>query len=154
MKIVIKCVDGSIQVMTLVGEADLSEALHKWSDVHPGKYLNHRVMPDDAIPINREFREAWADTTPEPVIDIDMTKARTMQLNRIRTLRDGCLIKLDKESIKMQDIGDDVNLAKIRQKKQKLRDLPQTIQARLDAAVSVDDLRKILTDSDVIDILS
>lgn len=77
MKTVIKCTDGSVAVMTLVDGADLAEALRKWGDVNPGKYLSHREMPDDAIPIDRRLRDAWGDTTQELIIDIDTTKAKT-----------------------------------------------------------------------------
>lgn len=154
MKIIMKCTDGSIQVMTLVGDPDLSEVLRKWGDVHPGKYLSHREVPDTAIPTDREFREAWIDVTPESVIDIDMVKAKTIHLERIRTKRNAKLAELDKEGIKAQDTGDETELEKIRKKKQKLRDLPETIKIRLDMATSTEDLKNILKDSDVIDILS
>lgn len=129
--------------MTLVEGADLSEALRKWGDVNPGKYLNYREMEDSAIPTDREFREAWTDTTPEAVIDINMEKARIIHLDRIRVKRNAKLAFLDTEGIKAQDMGLIAELDEIRTKKQVLRDLPQTLQKDLEAAKTVDDLKII-----------
>lgn len=143
MKTVIKCTDGSVAVMTLVDGADLSESLRKWGDVNPGKYLSHRDMPDEAIPTDRTFREAWADTTPELVIDVDMPKARSIHLNRIREKRNAELSRLDIESIKAQDINDNATLQTIRARKQELRDLPTTITPQINAALTPDDLKLV-----------
>ena len=143
MKTVIKCIDGSVAVMTLVEGADLSKALRKWSDVNLGKYLSHREMGDSTIPKDREFREAWADITPESIIDIDMVKARAIHLARIRVKRNAELTRLDTEAIRAEDMGLTAELEKIRAKKQALRDLPQAIKADLDAAKTVNDLKAI-----------
>ena len=75
MKIVIKLASGGVAIMTLVNDADEAEAIEKWKLANPEKYVSHRQMPDSAIPTDRTFREAWADTTPELTIDIDMAKA-------------------------------------------------------------------------------
>jgi hypothetical protein len=143
MKTVIKCTDGSVAVMTLVDGADLSEAIRKWGDINPGKHLSHRDMEDSAIPPDREFREAWADTTPEPVVDIDMVKARAIHLGRIRVKRDKELDRLDKEQIRAQDQNKTAEIAAIKAQKQILRDIPQTIAASLEAAKTIVDLKKI-----------
>lgn len=143
MKTVIKCTDGSVAIMTLVEGADLSEALRKWGDVNPGKYLSHRDMEDSAIPKDREFREAWADTTPELVIDFDMVKARKIHLERIRAKRNKELDRLDKEQIKAQDQNNTVEVVKIKMQKQVLRDLPQTIAADLESAQTTEELKKV-----------
>ena len=142
MKIVIKTTDG-VQIMTLVGDSDVGEALSKWGDLHPNKYISHREMPDDAIPEDRTFRDAWADTTPELVIDIDMVKARDIHLERIRVKRNAELSKLDVQATKAQDIGDAETLAQIRARKQELRDLPVTLAPTLASAASVDALKAI-----------
>ena len=142
MKIVIKTTEG-VQIMTLVGDSDVGEALSKWNDLHPNKYISHRQMLDSAIPSDRTFRDAWADITPELTIDIDMAKARDIHLERIRTKRNAELFKLDVQATKAQDIGDAETLAQIRARKQELRDLPVTLAPTLASAASVDALKAI-----------
>lgn len=70
MKTVIKCIDGSVQIMTLVNQADEAYAIEQWKIANPEKYVSHRQMPDSAIPTDRTFRHLWTDTSPELVIDI------------------------------------------------------------------------------------
>lgn len=142
MKIIIKTTDG-VAVMSLAEGADFEDVLFKWKLVNPGKYISHREMPDEAIPTDRYFRDAWEDTTPELVIDINMAKARDIHLNRIREQRNDELSKLDIEAIKAQDIGDVNALAKIRARKQELRDLPAILAPTLASALSVDELKAI-----------
>jgi hypothetical protein len=143
MPIVIKLSTGGVAVMRLIGDADANEAIEKWKSVNQGLYVSHREMPDDAIPIDRTFRDAWDDITLEPVIDIDMDKARSIHLDRIRKLRNAELARLDIEAIKAQDIGDEAGLIAVRQRKQELRDLPETIAGELSAASSVHELMAI-----------
>jgi hypothetical protein len=140
MKTVIKCTDGSVQIMTLVNSEDETEAIEKWKLAHPDAYISHRQMPDSAIPTDRTFRDSWADTTSELTIDIDMAKARSIHLERIRIKRNTELSKLDIQATKAQDIGDAETLAQIRLRKQELRDLPATLAPTLASAVSVDAL--------------
>jgi hypothetical protein len=143
MKTVIKCTDGSVAIMTLVEGADLDEAISKWKQSHPNKYLSHREMPDDAVPTDRTFRDAWTDTTPELTIDIDMAKARDIHLGRIRIKRNAELSKLDIQAIKAQDIGNAETLMQVRARKQELRDLPATLASALASAASIDALKAI-----------
>lgn len=143
MKTIIKCTDGSVAVMTLVAGADEAEAIEKWKLVNPDVYVSHRQMPDSAIPTDRTFRNAWADTTPELTIDIDMAKARAIHLDSIRIKRNAELSKLDVEAIKAQDMGNVETLAQIRARKQELRDLPATLAPSLASAASVDALKAI-----------
>ena len=143
MKIVISCVDGSVHVMEIVGGANVDDCIQKWKAVHTGMYASHRSMPDSSIPIDREFRSAWSDITPQPVIDIDMQKARDIHLSRIRMKRNEMLSKLDIDAIKAQDMGDSEKLLAVRGKKQELRDLPETLRPILDAAETVEQLKEI-----------
>jgi len=100
-------------------------------------------MEDSAIPTDREFREAWSDITPEPVIDIDMVKARQIHLDRIRVKRNEALKALDVAAIKAVEIGATATLEAVAAEKQALRDLPETIAADLEAAQTVEELRAI-----------
>jgi hypothetical protein len=143
MKIVIKRASGGVSIMTLINNSDEAESIEKWKLAHPEEYVSHRSMPDDAIPTDRTFRNAWADTTPELVIDVDMTKARNIHLESIRLKRNAELAKLDVEAIKAQDMGNAETLAQIKARKQELRDLPATLAPTLASAASVDALKAI-----------
>jgi hypothetical protein len=140
MKIVISRTDGGVSVMTVVAEADIDECIAKWSLQNDGEYLSHREMPDEAIPSDRTFRDAWADVTPAAVIDIDMEKARGIHLGRIREKRNAELARLDIDAIKAQDTGDSAALSSIRARKQALRDLPQVLAPSIESASTVEDL--------------
>jgi hypothetical protein len=142
MKIIIKKTDG-IDIMTVIGNSDTSDELRRWKDFNAGKYVSHREMPDDAIPTDRTFRNAWEDTTPELVIDVDMSKARNIHLESIRIKRNAELSKLDIQATKAQDVGDAETLTQIRARKQELRDLPATLAPTLASAASVDALKAI-----------
>ena len=143
MKTVIKFTSGGVGIMTLVAGANEAQVIEQWKLANPGKYISHRAMPDDVIATDRTFRDAWADTTPEVCIDIDMAKARNIHLERIRIKRNAELAKLDVEAIKAQDMGNAETLAQIRARKQELRDLPATLAPTLASASSVDELKAI-----------
>jgi hypothetical protein len=143
MKTVIKFTSGGVGIMTLVAGANEAQVIEQWKLANPGKYISHRSMPDDVIPTDRTFRDAWADTTPELTIDVDMAKARNIHLERIRIKRNAELAKLDVEAIKAQDMGNAETLAQIRARKQELRDLPATLAPTLASASSVDELKAI-----------
>ena len=143
MKTVIKLASGVVAVMTLIGDADEAEAIKKWKLANPGEYVSHRQMSDEVIPADRTFRNAWADTTLELTIDVDMDKARNIHLESIRIKRNAELSKLDIQATKAQDIGDAETLAQIRARKQELRDLPATLAPTLASAASVDALKAI-----------
>jgi len=87
----------------------------------PADAINPRRITDDAIPANREFRNAWADITPEPVVDIDLVKAKDLKLMELRDKRNIELEKLDKEFMIALEQGRDLNV--IKDKKQLLRDV-------------------------------
>lgn len=70
MKTVIKMSNGGVAIMTLIGNANETEAVNKWKSVNPDLYVSHRQMPDDSIPADRTLRHLWSDTTLTPVIDI------------------------------------------------------------------------------------
>lgn len=76
MKIAIKRTDGGVSIMTVIGNANVNTCVEQWKAVNEGKYVSHREMPDEAIPTDRSNREAWADETPELVIDIRKPKGK------------------------------------------------------------------------------
>jgi len=141
MRLVIKTTEG-VQVMNVLS-GPTEDALEKWKAVHSGIYVSSREMPDDAIPSDRDFRDAWVDTTSELIIDFDMPKARTIHLGRIRKDRNEKLALLDIDAIKAEDQNNSAELARIREQKQVLRDIPQTIASDLAAATTIEELKEI-----------
>lgn len=59
MKIVIVKTNGSVAIMSLVGDAGATECVNKWREIHGGEYVSHKVVSDDAIPTDRELRDSW-----------------------------------------------------------------------------------------------
>lgn len=80
MAIVIKKASGGIAVMRLLNNGDIETCIAQWKAVNPGEYVSHREIPDAAIPTDRTFRNAWADTTPAQVVDIDLAKAKAAKI--------------------------------------------------------------------------
>lgn len=73
--------------------------------------VDETLLPDDY------FFDAWVHDEVNNCVVVDITKARDVQMNVIRTLRDKQLEVLDVETLK----GVDVQV-----QKQELRDIPQT----------------------------
>jgi len=138
-KIVITRTGGGVSVMQLVytgmdGNTNIRDGLdpkgdeakqvageiEKYQAIH-NDYISHRQMPDDAVPTDRTYRMAWADTTPELVIDIDMTKAKEIQRDLIRVERKPALEAKDVEYMKAMELGDTKKLQDLAVEKQVLR---------------------------------
>ena len=83
---------------------------------------------DEPHPSDRYFREAWVDNGTNVVTD--MPKARGMQMDYIRRVRDAELKRLDLEVIKTIEAKGDV--APLAAQKQTLRDIPQTFDLTTD----------------------
>jgi hypothetical protein len=144
--IVIKCTDGTVQVMRLAPGASESQAIAKWKITWPGLYESHRETPEDAIPEDRTYRGAWTDTSAEEVVDIDIDKAKLIHVDRIRAERDLQLAVLDVEIEKAEDVGDTVLLTDLRAKRQALRDLPEIVTVELAKVEAVADIATVQVD--------
>jgi len=83
----------------------------------------------DLAPI-RVFRSAWK--VEAGVVDVDMPKARGIQMDKIREVRNKELAKKDIEFMRAIEDGDTDVQATIKAKKQELRDIPQTFDLTTD----------------------
>lgn len=92
-------------------------------------FVSHRLMNKDELPASREWRNAWCDTTDLPSIDIDMSKAKEIALEKLRFKRDAALKKLDEQTLIALGKGDDIKRIEIEQEKQKLRDATEPLKA-------------------------
>jgi hypothetical protein len=79
------------------------------------------------LPISREFRDAWVDVTPASTVDIDLAKAKEVQLSKLRAARDSELAKLDKELMIATELGTPTQV--IKDQKQALRDVTEPLKA-------------------------
>jgi hypothetical protein len=83
-----------------------------------------RIIQDTDIPQDRTFRNSWMDDGK--TVTHDMTKARAIQMDRIRQARAPKLVALDAMWMKAVGQKDTVTADAIEAQRQKLRDLPQT----------------------------
>ena len=95
---------------------------------------------DDSIVIqDRYFRGAWTWNTPEPKVDIDLEKARSIHTDNLRLKRAPMLEKLDAAYMRADENGDTAEKMRITSEKQRLRDFPT--DTRLVNAKTPDEIR-------------
>lgn len=133
--ILIERTDGGVSVMRIVGKADVSEAIRKWKDCHPGEYVSH--SEGDAVPADRTFRAAW--TMRGKKVGVDMTRALEVGREMIREGRKPRLAALDVDYQRADEQGDERAKKAVAAAKQKLRDA--TADERLTKASDPDALK-------------
>ena len=120
-KIIYTNSDGTVSIITPAG--DVNNAI---KDVPSG--LSYEIVEDSAIPTDRSFRNAWKQNSK--TIETDMTKAKEIHKDKIRTARTPKLAELDIEFQKALETG--ASTTDIVAKKQALRDAPA--DSAIDAA--------------------
>ena len=85
-KIIVKREDGGVSIVVPSHEAT-PELLERDAKAVQG-YLSHRILEDEHIPLDREFRNAWTDDYEGPQIDIHGPKAKEIKLDKLRRDRD------------------------------------------------------------------
>jgi len=140
MLIAITRADGGVSIQ---GHADGTEAeivahhIEAWKSAHPGEYVSHRPI-SGVLPTDKIFRDAWADDGAD--VGVDMPRARTMHMARIREARNKALTAKDAE-IAIAEDGGAGPAARLRVERQALRDLPATVD--LDRAATPEALMAI-----------
>lgn len=103
--------------------------------------VSWRIVPDDIVDeaTDRTFRNAWKDDgSAKP--GVDMPKAREIQRDRLRRMRDPLLAQLDLEYLQADEQGDQQRKRLIADRKQALRDVTQ--HPSIDAATTPDELKR------------
>lgn len=118
-------------------EAEALKELRKRS--LPAGSLDVIEMQAEDQPKSTLFREAFKIDKANKKVVHDMKKARKIHMDRIREMRNQKLKELDVEEIK--NLESKSKLKQVRDLKQKLRDIPQTID--LDKAKDVEELKDI-----------
>ena len=112
-KIIYTNSDGTVSIINPAG--DVNDAI---KDVPSG--LSYEIVEDSAIPTDRSFRNAWKQNSK--TIETDMTKAKEIHKDKIRTARTPKLAELDIEFQKALETSS--STTDIVAKKQVLRDAP------------------------------
>ena len=123
-RVVLKNADGSCRIMIpgIKTKLTIEEITEK--DVLTG--VEHRITEIANIPTDRTFRNAWTDDNDTDTIDVDMVKARPIQMDIIRGLRKEKLKDLDIQFMRALEQSDTKEQTKIAEQRQILFDLPTT----------------------------
>jgi hypothetical protein len=140
MRILIARSDGGVSVMQLVESADAAAEIDKWEGASGEKAVEWHEVAVDELPRDRTFRDAWVHTG-NGRCEVDMDRARSIHMDRIRRARDAELAKLDVPYMKAQERGDQDAMIQIAAQKQALRDIPQTLD--LNAARTPGELKAL-----------
>lgn len=89
------------------------------------------------VPSDRSFRDSW--TWREGKIVHDMTRAKSIHRDRLREVRRPMLEALDVDYLRAQESGNSEDMARIVERKQKLRDI--TKDPQIDQADTIDQLK-------------
>ena len=132
MKTFVIVKDGVARIMTAQDNvADAWDEIKKWHPDDQAKVSSVREISDADIPANRSIslRNAWEDDGS--AIVVNLAKARPGKVNEFRLERNRRLEALDVDYIRADEAGDTALKENIAMLKQKLRDLPVTIESEL-----------------------
>ena len=134
--------DGIARIMEAQDSVDPLDEIKKWHPDDQAKVTSVREISESDIPVNRTvaLRDAWEDDGSK--INVNLTKARACKTNEIRPERNKRLSDLDVSFMRAVEAGDTGQQSSIATLKQKLRDLPATIQSDLNALDTPDKLEK------------
>ena len=109
------------------------------AQVCPDRVSWRRIEQGEIKEQDRVFRNAWRDTGS--TIEPDLAIAKVLKADMIRKERKAALVELDAQWMKAVGQGDVAAQAAVEKERQKWRDAPA--DPRIEAAVTVDDLKKI-----------
>ena len=131
MKIVYTNPDNSISII-IPADCGMDIEMIARKDVPAG--CPYQIVEDDAIPTDRDFRNAWTLTDK---IEVDIAKAQSITKDRLRAERKPLLESLDVEV--MKNITNADKLAEIEAQKQFLRDITKVV----DTLTTVEELKAV-----------
>jgi hypothetical protein len=124
--------DGKLHIVVGVAKEVIEKDLGKSISLKEYKDIIMKAVPEDAtkvreiqdedVPVDREFRDAWTDQTEGSSIDIDLEKAKELQLKKLRAARNEELEKLDKDFLIALEAGEETKITEIKTQKKTLRD--------------------------------
>lgn len=130
--------DGGTSIIVPADKTSLERVLGTLSDAEyeaeirkaiPADATNVVDVDESDLPEDREFRDAWKQVEGNTKIDFDLDKAKDIQLDRIRKIRDPKLAVLDVDYVKADEAEDITKKDEIRAEKQRLRDITEPLKA-------------------------
>lgn len=121
--------DGSVRIMTLY-EGDVESEYKRWEDGH--LVASYVEISEESVPTDRSFRAAWTVTSEDNgkvKLSEDLTKAKDIQLENVRTARATRLEALDKEMMFAIEENDEVKKASVLAQKKFYRDITEELKA-------------------------
>lgn len=118
-------------------EAEIAKSAWPAECVLPVK--SWRFIDVSEIPTDRTYRNAWTDVDRK--LGHDLPKAREIHREHLRRKRGPILAQLDVDFMRASERGDAQEMEKVVRQKQYFRDI--TKDQRIDAAASIEDLKKV-----------
>lgn len=131
--------DGSVHWEREPTPANIDAECAQISTVLPSPIVAWRIVADEDIPTDREYRNAWIDTGN--AVGHDMARARALHRAKLRRDREPRLAALDVEYQRADEREDRAEKRRLAAAKQALRDAPA--DPRIDAATTIEQLRAI-----------
>ena len=128
---------GGVHIIIPVSKQDIERSMGPLSEEEYITHVLDRAVPKDAInlrpikledlPEDREFRDAWVDTTDKACIDICCEKAQKLVLEKLRFKREPKLLEQDKKLMKALRLGEDTT--ELKKETQALLDITEPVKA-------------------------
>jgi len=126
-----------IQGITFGGLSE-ADALELLFNIRPPEgTIRHFICEEDNLLSDRTFRDAWECT--ENIVQVNMPKAKVIQMGKIREVRNKELSALDITFMRAVEDEDTDAQATIKAKKQELRQIPQTFDLTTDTPEELKD---------------
>lgn len=131
--------DGSVAIMQTIGDVTVEACLAKWHPDEQAKVVSHIEIDPADVPADRAFRNEWRLDGRKVAVNMEL--ARVSHMADIRKRRDAALATKDGEWLVAFSRGDQAGADAIEAERQKLRDVPQTIDADIKAAATPEALK-------------
>ena len=102
--------------------------LHIYKTSIPHDALKVREIDESIIPDDWTFRDAWCDVTPEERIDIDLEKARDIQLEILRRARQKAFENFGVPNKLHKEVEEAILSPETRNELQRLRDITEPLK--------------------------
>ena len=124
-KVVVYCESDSVSIVYPAPNTGLTFEEIIQRSVPQG--IKYTIVSKSEIPTNRLYRDAWIFQNEK--IKIDVEKAKEIQKNNIRSVRDKIFKDKDIEYMRALELQDSSKISEIVEQKNKLRDVPNMVNS-------------------------